>query len=432
MTLTLPLPLPLPLSTPIVSSHVSRASPAASTDTANLPRDSEKIHRSMASGFIQACKDEHEQFFTGSKDFTLGKAIMYMPKLISIGLHSLGNSIQGGHDFSSHKGHYLAGVGFKAIANVVDFCIELTRSAIDHTVLACKGLFQSSTAQYAEYIPDLTHDVNVKLHNQAMVRCADAAPLGRLLVVTCSTSQGVNVKDAKGQTGLPEGFKAASIDDIPPAIMARREGTSFSGTRLKLHQESSLKRGKTQDLMVLKSDAWSSLRVGVFKKDGKVILCFKGSTLTKLGTLRANANILVGVRDRAINDANILVKAFVETYGNENVELVGHSLGANIAADAGIRNNVRVTTFNAYGLSLMQRLDLGSKIVGTQSNPESATVTNFNSSKDLLTKRGQQFIPTRQVGVKVRVEGSAGHSASSVVKDVQVTASQAKPPESSK
>lgn len=387
----------------------------------------------MARDFIQSLDNEIGQSLENAKHLQFGKLITCLPKLLFSTVHFLGKLIQGGHDLSSNPVRYGIGGAVKMVANGVDFGIELARSAIDTVILGVKGLAEWWLDEDVE-----TDYINTKLHDgthkkQVDLYCGAASHLGRLMEVTSSTSQGMEKEDISKGTGLPTDWEKASIEDIPPSIMARRkDNLNFTGEKLALHEEPQFSRKVgNKGLMVLRSDSWSALRVAVFKnKTGKIVLCFQGTDPKKRpGTLKSDVNTILGVRDSASVDADLLVKAFVEKYGKDNVELVGHSLGGNLATDAGLRNKVRVTAFNALGLSLTQRIDqrkrivgkfVGDKIVGGQSRPETATVTNFNSKKDLLTQKGiQKILPTKQVGVKVRVQGKAGHSTSDVIRDVQ-------------
>lgn len=413
---------PLPFYQPESVYKNAALTPRLFTDLIYSPSKAEASpsYCNMAKDFLETARQELSESAENAKNLNLGKLIVCVPKLLIGSLHCAGKFIQGGHDYDSNFLRFGIGGFLKLTSNVADFTIEITRVAIDLSILTAKKLgacFLGSLCVdlYIYDRQESTHSIS------SSVDFISLKNLSRLIEITNSTDKGIHQPSAYGVEGLPIGYEVAALDEIPNDIMARRAGTNFSGEKLNLRKEENLTSGTPQKLMVLRGDAWSALRVGVYKNNGKFILCFQGTDpMLRPGTLKSDLNILLGVRDRALDDANILVKAFVKRYGAENIELVGHSLGGSIAADAGLRNGVKVRNFNALGLSLMQRIDLRRKINAFANNASpSPQVTHLNTRGDILSQSIQPYLLlTKQVGTVTTVPGNAGHDSMEVARDV--------------
>jgi len=335
-----------------------------------------------------------------------------VPKLICNCLHFSGNLIQNGNDLTGSPLRYLAGGGIKLVANSAEWAVDLTRAVLDTAIYLLKGL--------GAFLLDIKQDpICVKESGNKFI-AADSNKFSRLMEAGSSTTKGSTKKSAIPLFSqcLPRGFVPAGISDIPVEIMARRNGTGFTGEKLKLHQEEQLSGGDAQNLMVLRSDPWSALRVVVYKKDDEVFLYFHGTDAFKRpGTLKSCVNIGLGIRDRAQDDADILVKAFIDKFPGK-VTLIGHSLGSNLATGAALKYNVRAVNFNGLGLPVPQRIDLNSKILAARTYAANTRISNENTGRDLLTRLVQPYLTlNRQVGTITDMQGKGGHGSNAVTHD---------------
>ncbi|WP_395685054.1 hypothetical protein [Caenimonas koreensis] len=230
-----------------------------------------------------------------------------------------------------------------------------------------------------------------------------AAKLALLARITGSTTAAVSKMD------LPHGFTRAHLGIIPREILSVEGGGSGTVTKLRFDE----KRG------VLTGDRWSGLKVGVYVEEdeqGNGIafhLSFVGTQAGRPATLKSDAaQSFFGFEDSAFQEADALVKAFVQRYGADRVKLQGHSLGGGLAQWAGIRNSggdypVQVTCFNAAGLHIAMRNRLGDALIAR------SDVEHFNTAKDVLSQRVEgarsPFLGA-QVGRRYVIPDSKGHS----------------------
>ena len=191
--------------------------------------------------------------------------------------------------------------------------------------------------------------------------------------------------------------------------MARREdGSGGTGSALTLH----VTPGKSEnDPFILTGDAWSALKVAVYKRGDTMVLSFVGTQPAKRpGTLKSEAGAALGIKDRAFQDADRLVKAFAQQYGGK-VEVLGHSLGGGLAQYAGIKHGLKVTAFNSMGLHVGLRDRLAHKL-------DDANVTHVNTSGDPLSQKVEHGVfgldASSQVGKRYVIEHSGGHRMEAV------------------
>jgi pimeloyl-ACP methyl ester carboxylesterase len=172
--------------------------------------------------------------------------------------------------------------------------------------------------------------------------------------------------------------------------------------------------------LVLTGDAWSALKVCVFKTradPAKFVLSFAGTEFEdgRLATLKSDLNQTFGIKDTAIEDAERVVKAFADQYGKDNIEVVGHSLGGALAQYAGIKHGVKVTAFNSMGLSVSLRDRLGAEKINE------ANITHINSSGDPLSQRVEAgrfgMTASSQVGKRyvINVDHKGGHKMENIL-----------------
>ncbi len=157
---------------------------------------------------------------------------------------------------------------------------------------------------------------------------------------------------------------------------------------------------------------------------GKIVLSFAGTQLnaTRAATVKSDVAQTLGVKDSAFQDADRLVKAFVDKYGKDNVEVTGHSLGGGLAQYAGIKHGTKVTAFNSMGLHVHLRDRLGADKL------DRANVTHVNSSGDPLSQYAENsrfgLDASAQVWKRyvIETEHNGGHKMESILDGVVKTA----------
>jgi putative lipase involved disintegration of autophagic bodies len=161
------------------------------------------------------------------------------------------------------------------------------------------------------------------------------------------------------------------------------------------------------------------------------VLSFAGTELKdgRLATIKSDFNQTFGIKDTAFEDAERVVKAFADEYGEDNIEVVGHSLGGALAQYSGIKHGVKVTAFNSMGLSVSLRDRLGAKRINE------ANVTHINSSGDPLSQGVENgrlgITASSQVGKRyvLAVDHKKGHKMESITDGLEKTILQTDPVE---
>lgn len=192
--------------------------------------------------------------------------------------------------------------------------------------------------------------------------------------------------------------EALKPEEIPKSVLARDEAEQTEhGSKLKLRvsNEGGL-------APVYSSDAWSGLDVTFFKHappggDPKYIINF--ARADNCGSGKTILSTALGIVDSGFDDADKLVKAFVEMYGKENVVVIGASKGGGLAQFAGMNNGTEVYAFNAMGLHTTHLRLLGPKLANKNK------VTLINTMNDWLDKL-LPVTPLSSVGNLYQIPGS--------------------------
>ncbi|MES2634337.1 MAG: hypothetical protein V4669_15300 [Pseudomonadota bacterium] len=230
-----------------------------------------------------------------------------------------------------------------------------------------------------------------------------ARDLARLARITGSTTADVTAEK------LPDGFLRAHRGVIPRDILSIEGGGTGRAARLRFDEAAG----------TLSGDRWSALKVGVYVEedaDGNGIayhLSFVGTQAGRPATAKSDAaQSFFGFEDRAFQEADAIVKAFVARYGADRIKLQGHALGGGLAQWAGIRNSggdhpVKVTCFNGAGLHINMRNRLGHALIAR------SDVEHFNTARDFLSQKAEgarsPFLGA-QVGRRYVIPESKGHS----------------------
>lgn len=358
---------------------------------------------------------------------------------LSAPARKIGIAIQGGHDSHAQsvkgKARYWTGALIKGLANITGGVSSVASGAVAAGAAGVKNLGESAARlvafsslglagavmKGASHLP-LGMSERLQQGSQqalsaakevlkpAFVAKAEQEPLtaeGARAVM--DAAQLARVSCSSSYREIPAGYHHATLADIPPSILARREdGTGGSGSVLALHVVA--KKGEN-DPFILAGDAWSALKVAVYKRDDTLVLSFVGTQPTKRpGTLKSDAGAALGIKDSAFQDADRLVKAFAEQHGGK-VEVLGHSLGGGLAQYAGIKHGLKVTAFNSMGLHVGLRDRLAHKL-------DQANVTHINTSGDPLSQKVEHGIfgldASAQVGKRYVIEHSGGHRMEAV------------------
>lgn len=116
--------------------------------------------------------------------------------------------------------------------------------------------------------------------------------------------------------------------------------------------------------------------------DGQVVVAYRGTEMTHLddwGTDVVNGvNLSTAQGEQALD----LAQEAIDTYGAENVQFTGHSLGGGLAAMAGLATGRPTTTFNAAGVG-DDNYELAMDAGGRGKSQEQ--ITNFYTGTDILT-----------------------------------------------
>ena len=353
-----------------------------------------KIHRNMGKHFTSFGNGKYSVGLNMSKvlKFTLSTPFRWV-----------GNKIQNGHDFTSSKFKidYLVGAGLKGIGNITGG----TTSVIGNSISVMEsGVSNSINMTSKAFHNDLKgNDFNLK-NKQEPLRYSGAKEVLEKAKLT-------NFVCTDYFNECPKGLVQATSSDIPKTVLVKGLYTdSKSGNKtekstgkvLKLRIDKPSKDGLT----TLSGDSWSALKVGVFKTDSepkKIALVFVGTAGgSRIATVKSDLSSAIGIKDSAIQNASKLVQEFVKEYGKDNVEVMGHSLGGGLAQYSGIRNEVKVTAFNAMGINLNLRNKLGNEKLNN------SNVTLINNYKDVLS----QYVEAGRFGVD---------SSSQVGKRYQIT-----------
>lgn len=374
---------------------------------------------------------------TGFTPFGLSPSRMLNTTLrwvtLSAPFTKLGNAIQGGYDSkaatNSGKALYWTGAIIKGCANITAGAAGVASGAVaTGTSLAANvvgglgrlvvGSFVglaglvSGKSELKKTALDLLKFSFVNKGSQTPLDAEGAEKVmaqAKIARITSSTSY----------RELPEGFIPAQVGDIPDSVLARGATGTSTGEQVQLRAHTGTRSEKNggpspNDPLVLTGDGWSALKVCVFKTTGeppKFVLSFAGTEFKdgRLATLKSDIAQTLGIKDSAFEDAELLVKAFADKHGKNNIEVVGHSLGGALAQYSGIKHGVKVTAFNSMGLSVSLRDRLGAQKINE------ANVTHINSSGDSLSQNveGRRFgiTASSQVGKRyvIDVDHKDGH-----------------------
>jgi hypothetical protein len=207
----------------------------------------------------------------------------------------------------------------------------------------------------------------------------------------------------------PQGFlRMTDPAEIPETLLSVEGGGTGEAARLRLSPKGQLA-----------GDKWSALKIGVFSKaDAQggttYYLSFVGTQFgRRIATVKSDLAQGIGIEDSAFQEADAVVKAFVDKYGKDSVHVIGHSLGGALAQWAGIRNGVPVTAFNSAGLHINLRNQLGAHRI------DEARVEHFNTARDPLSQVGEgrrsPLDASSQVGQRYLIPNSKGHRMEAVV-----------------
>lgn len=358
---------------------------------------------------------------------------------LSAPARKIGIAIQGGHDSHAQsakgKARYWTGAIIKGLANITGGVSSVASGAVTAGVAGVKNLGESAARLVASsslglagsvmkgvsHLPFGMSDRLQQGSQQALsaakgiikptfVAKAQQEPLtaeGARAVM--DAAQLARVSCSSSYREMPAGYSHATLADIPPSILARREdGSGGTGSALTLH----VTPGKGEnDPFILTGDAWSALKVAVYKRGDTMVLSFVGTQPVKRpGTLKSDAGAALGIKDSAFQDADRLVKAFAQRHGGK-VEVLGHSLGGGLAQYAGIKHGLKVTAFNSMGLHVGLRDRLAHKL-------DDANVTHINTSGDPLSQKVEHGVfgldASSQVGKRYVIEHSGGHRMEAV------------------
>lgn len=317
-------------------------------------------------------------------------------------LVKLGEMIQGGHDKHAETGmglaQYVIGGFVQVVGNCIDGVVEVVKNnaiAVFYGITKWNGRVSQKPA-LKEIISE------VRPYTQ-LLRCTQSEVTQR----------------------VPTGYQCADDSVIPKEVLARRVGNDSpeTGAVLTMHGEKKalIKDEKDKALTVLCSDPLlSALQVGVFlKKDNgkeQIILCFDGTTSSRLGTFASDISAHIGINPSAFREAKKLVKAFVKMHPEKEIVVTGHSLGGALASYAVASNSLKATgglkavTFNSLGLSAGQRYQLGDKL-------NNANVTNINTGGDFASQILPLITPMEQIGKRFVLPKSdnVGHSLKEMI-----------------
>ena len=117
----------------------------------------------------------------------------------------------------------------------------------------------------------------------------------------------------------------------------------------------------------------------LYSNGAEYVICYAG---TDSKSIKDHIeNIVMGIFGKTLQMriANYYYKKCKEKFGfyNDNLTLAGHSEGGTEASYAGIKNRVKVVTFNPYGLSR--------KLYDTRAD-YSNLITNYRDASDLVSK----------------------------------------------
>jgi hypothetical protein len=358
---------------------------------------------------------------------------------LSTPFSKLGNAIQGGYDSqattTSGKARYWTGAIIKGFANITGGAAGLVSGTVATgtamttnivgglgrvvagSVIGLGGLI-ANKQEWKSKALDLMRTSLIRKNEQTPLNAEGAENV-------MDQAQLARITSSSSYRRMPEGFQMAEIKDIPDSVLARGATNTSTGedAKLRAHPATPSDQGgvpTTNEPLVLTGDAWSALKVCVFKtttEPPKFVLSFAGTEFKdgRLATLKSDVNQTFGIKDTAFEDAERVVKAFAKQYGADNIEVVGHSLGGALAQYAGIKHGVKVTAFNSMGLSVSLRDRLGAKKINE------ANVTHINSSGDSLSQRVEHgrfgITASSQVGKRyvIDVKHEGGHKMEKVL-----------------
>lgn len=133
----------------------------------------------------------------------------------------------------------------------------------------------------------------------------------------------------------------------------------------------------------------------LYKNENEHVICYLG---TERSSVKDHVeNIVMGVfgKSMQMRIANYFYSQCKRKYDifNEDLTLVGHSEGGTEATYTGIRNNVKVVTFNPFGLS--------QKLV-EKDKDYSELITNYRDAADLVSKLKENIGETYIVETTVK------------------------------
>ena len=401
---------------------------------------------SLSHGEIQATSKEtfsvnknlayHYTSLGSSSGITIGKSLNMTLKWLTLSAPAsqLGNAIQGGYDSQAPttfgKARYWTGAAIKGLANITGSVCSLTSATVSTGVSlitnlgdVAQRLVKASVlglAAGAEYLLSSSNRANQRLEQARAIITPSFIQRAQQEPLTLEGARAVNdaaklarISGSSKYREMPENHRHATIADIPKSVLAiRSDNTGGNGSKLKLHISHA---SAPQSPFYLKSDSWSALKVAVYKRDNTTILSFVGTQPTKRpATLKSDLAGMLGIKDSAFKDAELLVSEFKKTH--KNVEVIGHSLGGALAQYSGIKHGVKVTAFNSMGLHVHLRDRLADKL-------NSSDVTHVNTSSDPLSQFAENgYIgpdASSQVGKRYVIENSGGHRMGNITEGLK-------------
>ncbi|WP_052772945.1 Mbeg1-like protein [Luteimonas sp. FCS-9] len=154
--------------------------------------------------------------------------------------------------------------------------------------------------------------------------------------------------------------------------------------------------------------------------DGQYVVAYRGTDnwgLGQGGDSRANGGQGLGMETAQYSQAMELASLAVDTFGEGNVAITGHSLGGGLASAAMLATGVPGVTFNASGLSNNTLASLGFNPNGARSDlADSGQIRRYVVDGDPLTLAQQDLpvlpivglSPPDAVGHELRIDPPAG------------------------
>ncbi len=171
-------------------------------------------------------------------------------------------------------------------------------------------------------------------------------------------------------------------------------------------------------------DAETGFDAAIFQNaDGQYVVAYRGTDNWALtgpgGDSRANGGQGIGMETAQYSQAMELANIAMDTFGDGNVAITGHSLGGGLASAAMLASGAPGVTFNASGLSNNTLATLGFNPNGVRSDlADSGQIRRYVVDGDPLTAVQQDVpmlpilsvSPADAVGHELRIDPPAGMS----------------------